>query len=92
MYDLSQPNTEPGLCAKCKGTGTYSWGASVNGRSSKSGTCFSCAGTGKQTTRDIKRNRTYNKYKVARIVSSDFVRDPGEDAADRWNETHGDRY
>lgn len=22
----------------------------------------------------------------------DYVRDPGEDAADRWNETHGDRY
>jgi N-terminal domain of anti-restriction factor ArdC len=22
----------------------------------------------------------------------DYVRDPGEDAADRWNETHGDRW
>jgi len=23
---------------------------------------------------------------------ADYVRDPGEDAADRWNETHGDRF
>jgi hypothetical protein len=29
---------------------------------------------------------------AAEIVRADFVRDPGEDAADRWNETHGDRW
>jgi len=25
-------------------------------------------------------------------IDPDHVRDPGEDAADRWNETHGDRF
>jgi hypothetical protein len=100
MYDLSIPNERPGTCEKCRGTGVYRWGANVNGRSANSGPCYSCQGTGKQSTRQIKRNRTYNRHKVARIVAGDFergrdaeyVRDPGEDAADRWNETHGDRY
>lgn len=67
MYDLSQPNHKPGECCKCKGTGTYQWGASVNGQMQKGGTCYSCAGTGEQTKRDIRRNHTYNRYKIARI-------------------------
>jgi DnaJ-class molecular chaperone len=92
MYDFSQPNDAPGTCCKCHGTGTYHWGAVVNGVPGKSGTCFSCRGTGKQSSRQIRRNRTYNRFKVAEIVRADFVRDPGEDAADRWNETHGDRW
>ncbi len=25
-------------------------------------------------------------------MTADYVRDPGEDAADRWNEQHGDRF
>jgi DnaJ-class molecular chaperone len=91
MYDLSIPNAQPGPCEKCKGTGTYSWGAVVNGQPQHSGTCFSCRGTGKQSSRQIKRNKTYNRFKVAEICRADFVRDPGEDAADRWNELHGDR-
>jgi hypothetical protein len=91
MYDLSHPNAAPGTCGKCRGTGVYSWGASVNGKTAHSGTCFSCRGTGKQSRRQISRNRTYNRYKIAAIASADFVRDPGEDAADRWNDTHGDR-
>jgi hypothetical protein len=91
MYDLSQPNSTPGQCAKCRGTGTYCWGAVVNGKPTHSGMCFSCQGTGKQSSKQIRRNRTYNKYKVAEIIGRDFVRDPSEDAADRWNETHGDR-
>jgi len=64
MYDLSQPNEKPGQCCKCKGTGMYRWGA--NG--SKEGTCFSCGGTGHQTRKDISRNNTYNKYKIAEIA------------------------
>jgi len=70
MYDLSMPNEKPGVCCKCKGTGTYGWGASVNGKMTHSGTCYSCLGTGKQTVKDIKRNNTYNKHKVAWICSS----------------------
>jgi hypothetical protein len=92
MYDLSQPNDAPGTCCKCHGTGTYHWGAVVTGVPGKSGTCFSCRGTGKQSSRQIRRNRTYNHHKLAEIVRAEFVRDPGEDAADRWNETHGDRW
>lgn len=88
MYDLSQPNSKPGVCVKCKGSGRYSWGACVNGKMSNSGTCFSCRGTGKQSTVQIKRNRTYNKYKISAIARSDFHRDPGEDAEDRWNEQY----
>jgi DnaJ-class molecular chaperone len=68
MYDLSQPNEKPGLCGKCRGTGTYRWGASVNGKSAHEGTCFSCQGTGKQSAADIKRNHTYNRYKIAAVA------------------------
>jgi hypothetical protein len=68
MYDLSQPNHKPGECCKCKGTGQYRWGASVNGVSAYSGTCFSCGGTGEQSFKNIKRNQTYNKYKIAALA------------------------
>jgi hypothetical protein len=33
-----------------------------------------------------------NSARCSANLRQDFVRDPGEDAADRWNETHGDRY
>lgn len=69
MYDLSQPNEKPGTCCKCKGTGEYSWGASINGKMQHTGTCFSCRGTGQQSGKQIKRNETYNRYKIARIAS-----------------------
>jgi len=91
MYDLAVVNSKPGPCEKCKGTGVYSWGAVVNGKPSKSGTCFSCRGTGKQSEKQRRRNSTYNQHKVVSIMSADFVRDPGEDAEDRWNELHGDK-
>jgi DnaJ-class molecular chaperone len=68
MYDLSQPNNKPGRCIKCKGSGVYGWGACVNGKMTNSGTCFSCRGTGKQSTRQIKRNETYNRHKIAWIA------------------------
>lgn len=64
MYDLSVPNERPGVCAKCRGTGVYGWGAFVNGKPANSGTCFSCRGTGKQDTRQIKRNVSYNVHKI----------------------------
>lgn len=72
MYDLSQPNDAPGTCVKCRGTGTYSWGAVVNGKPTNSGQCYSCRGTGQQSVKQIKTNNAYNRYKVARIVASDF--------------------
>lgn len=72
MYDLSMPNDKPGQCVKCRGTGTYSWGACVNGKMAHSGKCFSCQGTGKQSIRQIRRNKTYNRYKIAAICAADF--------------------
>jgi DnaJ-class molecular chaperone len=68
MYDLSQPNHKPGTCCKCKGTGVYKWGASINGKMTNSGPCHSCRGTGEQTARQIVRNEVYNKYKIASIA------------------------
>lgn len=88
-YDLSQPNDAPGVCAKCKGSGVYRWGTFTNGRAAHEGPCFSCQGSGRQGTRQIRRNHAYNRHKIAEIAHGDFIRDPGEDAADRWSEEHG---
>ncbi len=68
MYDLSVPNAKPGACAKCKGSGLYAWGAVVNGKPEHSGTCFSCRGTGRQDRQQIRRNKTYNRFKIAEIA------------------------
>jgi len=67
MYDLSVPNEKPGVCAKCRGTGIYAWGVITNGKPANSGPCYSCRGTGQQQGKDIRRNQTYNRYKIARI-------------------------
>ncbi len=69
MYDLSIPAEAPGTCPKCKGTGQYSWGATINGVPRQTGTCFSCQGTGNQDNRQIKRNVAYNRFKISRIVA-----------------------
>lgn len=89
MYDLSVPNSKPGVCEKCRGSGVYSWGASVNGKMSHSGMCFSCRGSGKQSKRQISRNCAYNRFKVAEICAAACHHpDPGELAEDRWNEEY----
>lgn len=67
MYDMSVPNAAPGKCAKCNGSGKYRWGAVVNGKSSHEGTCFSCKGTGQQSKADIRRNKSYNYFKLRNI-------------------------
>ncbi len=36
----------PNDCPRCAGTGTYQWGAVVNGRHLYSGTCYRCLGSG----------------------------------------------
>lgn len=70
MYDLAVPNDLPGKCAKCGGSGRYVWGGSVNGVPRFSGQCHSCRGTGQQSARDIRRNETYNRHKIALICAS----------------------
>lgn len=69
MYDLAYEAEQPGECPKCRGTGVYRWGATVNGQAQHEGTCFSCRGTGRQDARQIARNRTYNRYKLAMIAA-----------------------
>jgi len=70
MYDMAVPNDKPGVCAKCKGSGVYSWGASVNGKMQHSGPCHSCRGTGKQSRRQIMRNQTYNRHKLNELAGA----------------------
>ena len=70
MYDFSIPNAKPGPCEKCRGSGVYGWGAFVNGRPTHSGRCFSCRGTGRQDRRQIRRNQTYNRFKIATIAGA----------------------
>lgn len=67
MYDFAVPNTKPGKCEKCSGSGTYRWGATVNGQPRHSGPCHSCGGTGEQSVKDIRRNQAYNRHKIALI-------------------------
>lgn len=67
MYDLSEPAEKPGQCLKCRGSGVYSWGGTVNGKPVHSGTCFSCKGTGHQTGKQIARNHAYNRHKIANM-------------------------
>jgi DnaJ-class molecular chaperone len=70
MYDLAVPAEIPGKCPKCNGSGEYRWGAVINGQASKSGSCHSCRGTGKQDRSQILRNIAYNRYKIAMICSA----------------------
>jgi DnaJ-class molecular chaperone len=69
MYDLAVPAESPGRCPKCRGTGEYRWGGTVNGKPGRTGTCFSCRGSGRQDARQIARNHTYNRYKIAAIAA-----------------------
>jgi DnaJ-class molecular chaperone len=72
MYDLAVENVKPGPCEKCKGSGVYAWGASINGKMQFSGSCHSCRGTGQQSNRQIMINRTYNRHKIAAICSGGY--------------------
>ena len=70
MYDLAHENDKPGQCGKCRGTGKYSWGGTVNGKPRHAGTCYSCQGTGRQDRRQIVRNATYNRHKIRRVFAA----------------------
>lgn len=53
-------------CARCAGSGVYSWGACINGRMSHSGPCARCDGKGIMTFDDMRRGRAYDAYAIAR--------------------------
>ena len=53
-------------CDHCDGSGTYRWGACVNGKMTHSGICHRCAGKGKMDASDCARTMEYHRHiKVA---------------------------
>ena len=56
-------------CERCRGTGTYSWGACINGRMSHSGPCARCGGNGQMTFDDMRRGRAYDNHAIQRACS-----------------------
>lgn len=68
MSDFAVPNTNPGPCGKCNGTGKYRWRRPA-GREliELEGPCYSCGGSGRQELTDILRNQAYNRHKAARM-------------------------
>ena len=59
-------NKKQNKCGNCNGTGIYKWGASINGRPTNQGVCYTCQGKGYETSKDRKRNNYYWNH-VARI-------------------------
>lgn len=55
-------------CARCRGTGTYYWGACINGRMTHSAPCARCNGTGHMTFDDMRRGRAYDNHAICRAV------------------------
>lgn len=56
-------------CKRCKGSGTYHWGASINGKMSHSAPCARCGGKGHMTFDDMRRGRAYDRHAIARACS-----------------------
>lgn len=55
-------------CDRCRGTGIYSWGASINGRMQHSGTCYHCQGKGWQSEEDKRRCAAYWNYAIRSAI------------------------
>jgi hypothetical protein len=53
-------------CARCNGSGVYSWGACINGCMSHSAPCARCNGKGQMDFDDMRRGRAYDSYAIAR--------------------------
>ncbi len=56
-------------CARCRGTGTYSWGAQINGRMEHSAPCARCAGKGWMTFDDQRRGAAYDAHAIRRAFA-----------------------
>ncbi len=54
------------ICERCRGTGTYYWGACVNGIMQHSAPCARCGGDGCMTFDDMRRGRAYDKHAIVR--------------------------
>lgn len=53
-------------CWKCGGTGTYRWGAVINGVSQFAGVCYACGGSGKE----IKIEKEYTPEHEAKLAKA----------------------
>ncbi len=53
-------------CARCNGSGTYYWGAIINGVPTHSAPCARCGGTGTMRFDDMRRGRAYDMYAIAK--------------------------
>jgi len=51
-------------CKRCRSTGTYRWGACVNGRMSHSAPCARCNGKGAMNFDDMRRGRAYDNHAI----------------------------
>ncbi len=58
--------TVEGSCDRCKSSGTYSWGACINGKMSHSAPCARCGGKGYMTFDDMRRGRAYDRHAISR--------------------------
>jgi hypothetical protein len=56
-------------CERCRGTGTYYWGACINGVMSKSAPCARCGGKGWMDFDDMRRGRAYDNHAISRACS-----------------------
>ena len=57
------------LCDKCKGTGTFRWGAVVNNKPLYSGPCFRCGASGTMSFADMARCLAYDDNRTRRLLS-----------------------
>lgn len=55
-------------CERCRGEGTYYWGACINGRMTHSAPCARCAGKGRMTFDDMRRGRAYDNHAICRAA------------------------
>jgi len=55
-------------CRRCRESGTYEWGACINGRMSHSAPCARCGGKGRMTFDDMRRGRAYDNHAICRAA------------------------
>ena len=53
-------------CARCKGSGTYYWGACINGKMTHSAPCARCDGKGWMNFDDMRRGKAYDAHAIVR--------------------------
>jgi hypothetical protein len=70
-----RPDLEFATCDNCGNTGSYAWGACVNGKMTHRGNCFQCQGKGYQDRDDQKRNFGYFNHLCRKAFNEGLRRD-----------------